>query len=140
MVWKLRTPPSYSSLSLHDTCVYEKSGPLPSLSISWFKASVVVSRFYASVRNTATPLYHNVHFLTTSMRQLHHIHLPIKKSDLVSSSPQANVLRPPHHKSLILITKQSFASFGPHKPSCCLPLRSCTSKNKISLVCFLIPS
>ena len=35
-------------------CVYAKRGPLPPSLISWFKTPVVVPRFYASARNTAT--------------------------------------------------------------------------------------
>ena len=55
--------------------------------------NVLVLNFYT----INTPLYHNVLILTTVMRRLHRNHLPTKQNDVVSSSPQANMLRPPHH-------------------------------------------
>ena len=55
--------------------------------------NVLVLNFYT----INTPLYHNVLILTTVMRRLHRNHLPTKQNDVVSSSPQANMLLPPNH-------------------------------------------
>ena len=67
----------------------------------------------------------------------HQNHVPITTkwySVLISSRKYASTPTP---SSLILITKQNSASFGPHQPSRHLPPRSWTN-NKMSLACFLV--
>ena len=54
-VGNLRSSLSSPSLSTRVLCLYAKRGPLHPFSISWFKTLVVLPRFYASARNSATP-------------------------------------------------------------------------------------